>query len=393
MIRIKKLLIWLSLFVVVLSVAGVGVFLLPSPYSVNISWGDVVGADTPKAQVVDTRFSVPKGFRLRVFASDLTNPRVIKRLQSGDFVLSQPYKGEVILLQGDNDGDGQSDGRRVLLTNLDRPHGLAFYQDWLYVAESGAVGRVLFDQDTGKVTGEYETIITDLPSGGNHWSRTIRFGPDGLLYLSIGSSCNVCVEENPLRSTMTRYQPDGSQREILATGLRNSVDFDWNSSGELYATENGRDLLGDNFPPDELNKIVSGGFYGWPFASGDNILDPDYGSGHEVDIAKAIIPAHNFRAHNAPLGMMFYQGDGIPSLKGAAVVALHGSWNRSVKDGYKVVSLHWQNGVIKEKELVTGFEKDGDVIGRPAFVEQGDEGDIFITDDFSGTVYRLTYQP
>ncbi len=371
-----------------------GIFLLPSPYAVNISLGDIIGGEAPDTSVVDSRFSVPEGFRINIFAKDLTHPRVIRQLSTGDFILSQPRKGEVTFLEADKNGDGISESRHNIIDNLDNPHGLALYKDWLYIAELGAVGRVKFDQKTGQTTGEYQRIITGLPTDGGHWTRTIRFGPDGLLYLSVGSSCNVCIEKDELRSTISRYQPDGSGREILATGLRNSVDFDWDNQGELYATDNGRDFLGDDFPPDELNHIVSGGFYGWPFANGDNVHDPDFGKGHEAEIAKAIIPYHKFRAHNAPLGITFFKGDDIPALKDAAMVALHGSWNRSVKDGYKVVSLHWdKDGRVEEKDLVTGFLKDGNVIGRPAFVEQGQNGEIYITDDFSKVVYRLTYKP
>ncbi|HKI74230.1 MAG TPA: PQQ-dependent sugar dehydrogenase, partial [Pseudomonadales bacterium] len=181
---------------------------------------------------------------------------------------------------------------------------------------------------------------------------------------------------------------------IYATGLRNSAGFDWRpADGEIYATDNGRDSLGDNFPPCEFNHIVQGGFYGWPYANGDKVPDPDYGKGHEDMIARSIAPAHDFRAHNAPLGMVFYRGDVFPPpYRGAAIVALHGSWNRSVKDGYKVVSLQWQaDGNIVEKDFVTGFLKDGNVIGRPAEVAEGPDGAIYIADDYAGAVYRVAY--
>jgi cytochrome c553 len=220
----------------------------------------------------------------------------------------------------------------------------------------------------------------------------VRFGPDGLLYVTVGSSCNVCEEEDTRRAAMLRFQPDGSQPEIVAKGLRNSVGFDWQpGTGALYATDNGRDLLGDDFPPCELNRIEQGGFYGWPYANGDKVTDPDLGAGHEAEIAGSRPPAHGFRAHNAPLGIAFVQSDALaPELRGAAVVALHGSWNRTSKDGYKLVSLHWAaDGSIQERDFVTGFEQDGSVIGRPVDVVQGPDGALYVSDDFAGAVYRV----
>jgi glucose/arabinose dehydrogenase len=212
------------------------------------------------------------------------------------------------------------------------------------------------------------------------------------MYVSIGSSCNVCEEEDGRRAAIVRYRPDGSGEEIHATGLRNAVGFDWQpGSGDLYATDNGRDLLGDDFPPCELNRVVPGGFYGWPFAHGDNRPDPDLGAGREARIAAAIPPSHGFRAHTAPLGITFVRGPGAPAwLRGAALVALHGSWNRTRKDGYAVVSLHWRpDGRIEERDFLWGFLEDEDVIGRPVDVAEGPDGAFYVSDDYAGAVYRV----
>jgi cytochrome c553 len=195
---------------------------------------------------------------------------------------------------------------------------------------------------------------------------------------------------------MLRYHPDGSGEEIFATGLRNSVGFDWRpEDGQIYATDNGRDLLGDDFPPCELNRLVPGGFYGWPVASGDRVPDPDFGRGQEARIAASTPPVHGFRAHNAPLGMTFLRGDGVPAeYRGAAVVALHGSWNRKRKDGYKVVSLHWRaDGRIEERDFLTGFlgASDDDIIGRPVDVAEGPDGSVYVSDDYAGSVYRVAW--
>jgi glucose/arabinose dehydrogenase len=298
------------------------------------------------------------------------------------------------LLKADRNGDGVSDGRKVLLQDLDLPHGIDIFNGWLYIAETSAVGRIQFNADTGQVIGDYQRIVKDLPDGGNHWTRTLRFGPDGLMYVSIGSSCNVCIEDDQRRAAVLRFNPDGSEPGLFATGLRNSVGFDWSPvDGGLYATENGRDLLGDNYPPDELNRLVKNGFYGWPFAHGSRRPDPDYGLSREQEIESSIAPVHEFRAHNAPLGIKFLRNEGLPEkYKYSALVALHGSWNRTKKDGYKVVSIHQTvDGKFEEIDFMTGFEKNEQVIGRPVAIEESEKGEIYVSDDFASTIYRIIY--
>jgi cytochrome c553 len=215
-----------------------------------------------------------------------------------------------------------------------------------------------------------------------------------MLYVSMGSSCNACIETDPRRAAIVRYRLDGSGQELYATGLRNAVGFDWRpGTKELYATDNGRDLLGDDFPPDELNRIVEGGFYGWPFANGNRVPDPEFGKGHEAQIAASIPPVHEFRPHNASLGITFVRGTHVPpEFRGAALVALHGSWNRTRKDGYKVVSLHWQpDGQIVERDFLSGFLKNEDVIGRPVDVAEGPDGAFYVSDDYAGAIYRVAF--
>ena len=352
------------------------------------------GVDTPEKDILKSRFKLPEGFSINLYAADLPNARFLRATNKGDLLVSRPHIGDVILLTKPVNDPQQMAERQVLIKGLQKPHGLELHQGWLYIAESNAVGRIRFNSDTATLEGEYQHIITGLSDNGNHWSKTLRIGPDEKLYLSQGSTCNVCIEEDSRRATISRYQLDGSGGEIYASGLRNSVGLDWAPwNNTLYATENARDMLGDNFPPDELNQIEQDHFYGWPWFHGNNIADPDMQPPANQSSAAAQAPAHEFRAHNAPLGMTFLKPGLIPGFEKTALVALHGSWNRSSPDGYKVVSLHWQQQKIVEKPFLTGFEVEGDIIGRPADVTQGPDGTIYISDDYAGAIYRVVYRP
>ena len=346
------------------------------------------------AEQVDNRLVVPEGYGVSLFATGIAEARMLRVTSAGDVLVSTPRDGRIMLLEADRDGDGAADGQRLLLEGLTRPNGLDLAGGYLYVSEEDGIGRIAFDPQSGTVDGGYQRIIDGLPSGGNHWKKTIRFGPDGLLYVTVGSSCNACIEEDARRAAMLRYTPEGEFVDVYATGLRNSSGFDWSpATGALYATENGRDMLGDDFPPCELNEVVEGGFYGWPFANGANVPDPDLGTDHPAAIAASIPPAHEFRAHNAPLGIVFLRQDNHPpGYRDAAIVALHGSWNRTQKDGYKVVSLHFAaDGAIEERDFLTGFLVDGAAIGRPSEVAEGQDGSIYVSDDLGSAVYRIRY--
>ena len=353
------------------------------------------GVDAPDAAVVESRFHVAAGFEVQLFAEGIPNARFMRFSPGGDLIVSQPRVGQLVHVFRDRDGDGRSDGHRVLISDLDRPHGFDFRGNQLYIGEGSAIARVGFLEngpDTIAVAGEPVRIVTGIPEGENHWSRTLRFGPDDRIYLSVGSSCNVCEEEDPRRAAILRYEVDGSGEEIFASGLRNSVGFDWRpGSDELFATDNGRDLLGNDYPPCELNLIVRGGFYGFPVANGNRRPDPDLGEGQETRIAASIPPAHDFSAHTAPLGMTFLRHPETPEdFLGAALVAQHGSWNRTELAGYKVVSLHWdEENRVSERDFLTGFNLDDDIIGRPVDVIEGPDGSIYVSDDYAGAIYRI----
>ena len=362
--------------------------LLPERYAINLPLGLNAAVDSELE-----RIQVPEHYQFNVYADGLPGVRVLRVTARGDLIASQPKSGRVLLLRKDQNGDGRADDVEILLDGLNRPHGLALHQGWLYVAESDTVLRIRFDESSGQVSRPHETIIrNEFPGDGGHWTRTLGIGPDEHLYVSVGSSCNVCEESHPARAAMLRFRLNGSGGEVYAKGLRNTVGFDWHPiSGDLYGTDNGRDLLGDDFPPCELNRIEPGRHYGWPYANGMNVPDPDFGD-RNPDLARSSTPpVHSFAAHNAPLGIRFLATPLRSGAQATALVALHGSWNRSVKDGYKVVALDFEpNGKIVESDFMTGFEHKGDVIGRPVDITQNTQGELFISDDFSGRIFRIS---
>jgi len=395
---VAKKVILTILGVLVLGAGGLRVAgRLPIPgydFPVNVQFRAPAEPLTPSQ--LESRIRVPAGFAIDYFVEDLPRARFMRFTSSGDLLVSTPRAdGAIHLVLRDRDGDGRADGVRTLLQGLNAPHGMDFKEDWLYIAETDKIVRVRFDAQQGQLIGEPEVVVPNLPSGGNHFTRTLRFGPDGLMYVSVGSSCNVCEEQDERRAAMLRFAADGSGYELYATGLRNTVGFDFRpGTGDLFGTDNGRDLLGDDFPPCEFNRIERGGFYGFPYAHGSRVPDPEFGKLRPERVAQSIPPAFEFGAHTAPLGMTFYRGDAFPeALRGAAFVAQHGSWNRSEKAGYRVLALTFDaSGEISASDFATGFELDEDVVGRPADVIEGPDGALYISDDFAGAVYRVWYQ-
>lgn len=349
-------------------------------------------ADTPTADVMRERFKLPDGFRIGIFASDINNARTLAVTQSGDVLVTSMRPGEIVLLHRDENGDGAADGREVIASGLDWPHSIALHDGWLYIAETTQILRGRFDADA-RTLGALEPVFGGMPPGGNHRTRSIGFDPNGALYVTVGSSCNVCIEEEPYRATMLKMNADGSGMQTYATGLRNSVGFDWRpETGGLYATDNGRDLLGDDTPHCELNLVEEGADYGWPWAYDDQQPDPDFGADNEgkVEASKPLL--HGFGAHTAPLGIRFFNPDTAPTgYEGAALAALHGSWNRSELSGYKVVSLHFDGDAVEQRDFLTGFELNEDVIGRPVEMAFGADGAVYVSDDYAGVVYKIGF--
>ncbi|MEE9611181.1 MAG: sorbosone dehydrogenase family protein [Desulfatiglandales bacterium] len=336
----------------------------------------------------DRILEVPEGFTISVYASGLESARFMAIDDNGDIYLSQTKKGKISVLR-DLNGDGVADEALEYAEGLNLPHGLAFDGDWLYVAENDKVVR-LIDEDGDHLADRKETVVDNLPGQGGHFTRTIGFGPEGKMYVSVGSSCNVC-EDEPRRAAILRFNKDGSGEETYAEGLRNSVGFVWNpDTREIWATDNGRDWLGDDLPPDEINVVKGGNHYGWPYCYGQRIPDPEYDDPGFCTNTEP--PTVELQAHSAPLGLRFYDGNMFPGeYRGDLFVAFHGSWNRNKPTGYKVVRIKLNEEEPVVEDFITGWLINGDKWGRPVDIIVGKDGAMYISDDFAGAIYRVSY--
>ncbi|MBX6343244.1 MAG: PQQ-dependent sugar dehydrogenase, partial [Thermomicrobiaceae bacterium] len=326
---------------------------------------------------------LPAGFSIGVFASGIGAPRFMAVRPSDGLLFVADMGGGRVLILPDANHDGKADQIRVFASGLNRPSSVAFYQDWVYVGETDKVSRFRAPGNALAPAGGKEVVIPNLPTGG-HFTRTVAFGPDGKLYLSIGSSCNLCVEQDERRAAISVYDPDGKNGRLYATGLRNAVGLAWQpGTGQLWATVNERDYLGDNAPPDVLNKIDDGVFYGWPYCYDGPHPNPEFN-----DPARcANVPPDTVElpAHSAPLGLTFGQGLNAPRpYQDSIYVAYHGSWNRSVPTGYKVVRVPLTGGQPgKPVDFAWGWlpgspSNPGKVWGRPVGVTVGNDGALYV---------------
>src|SRR5882762_1636776 len=326
---------------------------------------------------------VPTGFNVNLFAEGLDGARSLALGPGGAVFVTLSSDGEIVRLV-DADGDGVADARSTVLSGLSFPFGLAFRGDTMYFAEQTAVRRL----DPGATTPV--TLVSNLPSGG-HVTRTIAFGPDNLLYVAIGSSCNVCDDALP-RAAVTRYNLDGSNPHTFATGLRNSVGMAFHpTTGELWANNNDRDDLGDELPPEHLNILRDGKWYGWPQCYLPGEANPEYPN---ADCSGVEPPAITFQAHSAPLGLAFYAGSMFPAeYQGDAFMTYHGSWNRTVPTGAKVVRVRVQNGrPTAIDDFVTGWQlADGSRWGRPVSLLVMPDGALLVSDDYAGRIWRVSF--
>ncbi len=343
---------------------------------------------------------LPDGFSINIFAKDLVNPRVLVFDPAGNILTSITSKGQIVALK-DTNGDGVSDQTVVVASGLNKPHGLAFRCTdacKLYVAETDKVST--YDYDAKKTAATNKKKILDLPGGGRHFTRTIMFLPapnDEKFLIAVGSSCDTCHESNSERGTIMVANADGSGLKVYASGLRNSVFMTLHPvTGDVWATEMGRDGLGDNIPPDEINIIKPGAFYGWPICYGQNIHDTKFDTNTYVRNpcqSPTETPATiDIPAHSAPLGIAFAPEEGWPQEYWYnAFVAYHGSWNRSVPTGYKVVryKLDAQGKLIGTEDFLSGFLTSKGALGRPAGILTKPGGAMYISDDKAGVIYRV----
>jgi glucose/arabinose dehydrogenase len=334
---------------------------------------------------------LPKGFAINVYTQNLRDPRMMELGTDGDIYVAERGADRIIRLP-DQDGDGQADRLEVVAGDLNRPSSMAFYQDGsLYVAETTRILRLSAPDEQG-VFQERQVVIDGLPSGGHH-TRTVLFSPDwSTLFVSVGSSCNVCDEDDPRRAAIVRYNPDGSGEAVYARGLRNAVGIVFRpGTNELWATNNGRDMLGDDLPPETVYRVVEGGDYGWPRCHSGRLVDPEFGS---QDACQDVLqPVVEMQAHSAPLGLRFYDGDQFPAeYQGDLFVAFHGSWNRSVPTGYKVVRIPMENGEAGAvSDFAVGWLDEGSHWGRPVDLLVGTDGALYVSDDAGGIIYRIFY--
>jgi glucose/arabinose dehydrogenase len=327
--------------------------------------------------------SVPTGFTIDVFADGLGGVRTLKLGPDGMLYAVQSESGRIVRLDPARAGPPER-----VVDGLNRPYGLAFHDGWMYVGESNRVVRLRGPAYTSR-----EVVVDGIPSGG-HWTRELAFGPDGMLYVSIGSSCNVCEERDPRRAAVVRYRPDGSDETIVAEGLRNSAGLAFHpGTGELWASQNERDNLGDDLPLEELNVLADGTHFGWPYCHGDRVPNPEYRDRASF-CQTTTPPALGMIAHSAPLGMVFYTGTQFPvEYRGDLFVALHGSWNRTERSGYKLVRVRVEDGrPVSYEDFATGWLSRMRVSGRPVYPEVGPDGSLFLSDDGGGRIYRIRWR-
>ncbi|MSQ48467.1 MAG: sorbosone dehydrogenase family protein [Deltaproteobacteria bacterium] len=344
------------------------------------------------AQLPTNNITLPPGFLLSVYADDVPGARALALGSHGTvFVGSQDGNVYAIV---DRDQDHTADQTYVLARGLNMPNGVAFRDGALYVAE---VNRILrFDQIEEHLEnpGKPAVVTDQLPSDRWHGWKFIAFGPDGLLYVPVGGPCNVCERDDERYASLLRMNPDGSHIEVFAKGIRNTVGFAWHpDTKELWFTDNGRDMLGDDLPPDELNHAPRAGMhFGFPYCHAGTIADPEFGKKRGCE--ELTPPAMKLGPHVAALGMRFYTGTMFPEeYRNQIFIAEHGSWNRSTPLGYRVSLVRVaENKAVKYETFAEGWLQGGRAKGRPADVLVMPDGALLISDDHAGMIYRMSYK-
>jgi Raf kinase inhibitor-like YbhB/YbcL family protein len=345
------------------------------------------------------RLKLPAGFKVAMWASDLGNARLLAVADDGTVYLTRRAEGDVVMLR-DTDGDGKADLRKVVATRSGM-HGIAIDGRKVYLAAMKEVltAPILADGSFGPL----EQLTATLPDTGQHNTRTVRLGPDGQLYITVGSTCNECVESSPESATLLRMSPDGKSRIIYASGLRDTIGYDWNpKTGQLWGMDHGIDMLGDDQQPEELNRIAFGKNYGWPYIYGFGGQNPQDDPPNDLTMADldkaATRPVLGYTGHAAPMQMLFYRGAMFPrGYQGDAFVTFRGSWNRSKPSGYEVARVRFDAAgeAVAFEPFLTGFEYEAGEgpaqSGRPVGLAVARDGSLLFTDDINGVIYRISY--
>ncbi len=374
-------------------IAGAAIVALALVLAALVFMGSPVPVAVPEP-VKPVFLSVPEHFEIGIFSDTVPGARSLALGSRGTVFVGTRDVGKVYALR-DTDGNGIADHMWIVADNLFMPNGVAFRNGSLYVAEVNRIIR--FDDIENNLDNPSEpvTIFSSMPSETAHGWKFIRFGPDGRLYIPVGMPCNICDPPGPLFGTIFSIRQDGTDPVTFVRGMRNTVGFDWDpETGDLWFTDNGRDWLGDDLPPDELNHAPSAGMhFGFPYYYGNCTEDPEYaGKAHPSDCTPAAL---NLPAHVAPLGMRFYTGTMFPEeYRNTIFIAEHGSWNRATPIGYQVIAVRLENGTpVSAMPFVTGFlDPSGKISGRPVDVGIMPDGSLLVSDDYAGKIYRVTYR-
>ncbi len=346
-------------------------------------------------EALQSRLTLPSGFTISEYAK-VRGVRFMTVAPDGAVYASRPGAGEVVRLV-DADRNGEAESQTVAVSGLNRPHGLAFRSGYLFIANTDGVVRVRLGPN-GVASGSPERV-NSYNGGGAHWSRSIVFGPDSGMYVAIGSSCNMCIEKSPDRAAVMRFDENGGNGRVFASGLRNAVGIAVNPvTKQIWVTQNERDNIEpdhEDLPPEEINILQDGGNYGWPYCYADRIPSPDREFHDPARCERTIPPALAMQAHAAPLGITFLdRATTFPAeWRADAVVAFHGSWNRSVPTGAKVVRVRVREGKpVSYEDFITGWQgPNGRRWGRPVDVVVHTDGSLLISDDAAGAIYRVMH--
>lgn len=345
-----------------------------------------------------SRLVVPAGFKISIAATGLGKPRMMAVSESGILYITRRDQGDVLMLS-DADKDGKFEELKTVHTMFAGVHGITIHEGFIYLCSNRILKRARIKSDG--MLEEAQILMNDLPDGGQHGNRTISFGPDGMLYITVGSTCNDCNETNAENATILQATPDGRRRKIFARGLRNTIGFDWHPQTKaLWGADNGTDWRGDDLPPEELNMIVDSADYGWPLVYADQKVDPTRedpaGTTKEAYAKKTKPSVLTMPAHSAPINLVFlHKAANFPQdYKDDALISLHGSWNKKNPDGYKLQRIRFENSnPVAMEDFLTGFlSKDGTTrFGRPAGLVVSPNGAVYVSDDANGVIYSITY--